>query len=362
MANERGDRKSRPSYELQAPPTLADRESFPEIHMVKNSYLRAVQRTAISAYLDIVALTGGKPEVEDLDKKENNRRVEIIDTNAESTYRREISKFLFRSHCIDAEGDKEAHPDKLGKAMPTTLGWYGTGDKMVASVSDVVEGTGFASHGRPNAISIIGATTDNGLTKIPENIKYFRKLFASPHFNNDISLRYPTYQNLQRVMRLAQIQAESITVAIMNRKCNETMIREAQEVGTNVVTFDKGDLAWGLKAMLSKPENPIIMMGRGGAPEGSIAAIGARALNAKCELRVMEDEDAQQDFTPIWKASEFVRGAREHSIVIFSTITDNTNFDVKGVEPYFDSEDFFVNSFVIDQNGAEPYRGLQKAA
>ena len=349
-------------YKARDPKTV-DSESYPRIDLVASCYSKATQLTAITTHLNIQHLTGGKIEDADLDSEEKVRRIGIIDPDAERTYTQSVSSFPFTSHCLDAEGTKEKYSE-VGEAMPVTLGLLGTGLCRVSSVADYVEGTGFSVHGRPNAISVVGISDYNGITKIPdimntegepEEASYFRKLFGPSEFKDDISLLNSPGQNIERIMKIAGIPASSIKVITMARNCNATIIREAQQIGAQVEQIKAGDLAWCLRAILSEPENPILMMGRGGAPEGSIAAVAARALNATGQLRVVIDNKRDiemQDDTPVWTADEFVPGAPEHSMTIFSAITANTHFDMRAVQkhaPY--SHSYYVDTMVIDSKG-----------
>ncbi len=340
-------------------PKTPDYESFPKIEIVVTQIIRATQAAAISAATNIATFTGDKPEVTDLEKAEKDRRTKIIDTDANSAFLAVLHKAPVQFHGIDAEGAKEAAPDKLGEAMPLAVGVFGNGDEKATFVVDVVEGTTAAAHGRANAISIVGVSTHGGITKIPalrdgRDATYFRKLFAPAAFKDDLSLEESAQANLRAIMRSAQIRAEAITVAVMKRTCNATIIREAQELGAKVQLVSAGDLAWCLRALASDPEHPIIMLGRGGAEEGSIAAVAARALGATGQLRVIEErEDIEVvDITPIWTADEFVPGVREHSMVIFSAITESTHFGLRAVNPHNEIPyHYIVESVIVSSTG-----------
>lgn len=163
-----------------------------------------------------------------------------------------------------------------------------------------------------------------------------------------------TRENLEAVIKTAQIPPENITVAVMKRNCNATIINQAQKIGAKVELVTAGDLSWCLRAISSDPKNPIIMLGRGGAQEGSIAAVAARALGATGQLRQMEEEkDIEvEDHGQIWTADEFVPGSPKHSAVVFSAITINDHFNMSAVEvnPRL-SDSYLVDTMVINSTG-----------
>ena len=131
---------------------------------------------------------------------------------------------------------------------------------------------------------------------------------------------------------------------------------------------------WCLEAVSSDnrdPKRPILMMGRGGAEEGSIAAVAAHAVGATGQLRLVYREDETADLEvvkrgQVWNADEFVTGKREHSMVIFSAITKNLPFDMPGV--YEDPQHpglYVVTSMIMDSEGIKfrtDWLPFQKAA
>lgn len=336
-----------------------DFELFPERKAVLAHLIRATGLAAVSAHRHIQIFTGGKPEKTDLPREEKDRRVIILDTGADTAFRLGLEEAPFQSYGVAAEGAKEAHPDKLGLAMPLAVGRFGTGLLRLAFAVDVVEGTTNAAHNRHNAVSIVGLSTHNGITPIPINPRtgkeanYVCKLFAPREFRDSLSLEIPTRNNLMAMMRVAQIRADAITVAVMDRKCNAGIISEARELGARVELISSGDLLWGLRAMIPEPEHPIIMLGRGGAPEGLITAIAARALGATGQLRVIEEEaDVLAEYTSrIWTPDMLIPGAPEHSMVIFAAITPNTHFDLPAVRPTGQPNQYEVANVVIDSEG-----------
>ncbi len=319
---------------------------------------KALQQAAISAHLNIQNFTNGKEEKEDLSYDEKKKRVKKIDTEADTAFRTTLSGSPIEFHGIDAEGGKEAHPDKLGEAMPLSVGVFGKGKIKATFVLDVVEGTTAAAHAKPNAISVVGVSTYKSITKIPDNpetaksYNYFRKLFAPPLFKQVISLKNTPLKNFQLIMKTAHISAKHITIVVMNRTCNEEIINHAKDLGTKLILIEAGDLLWCLKAMLSNPKHPTVMMGRGGAEEGSIAQVAAHALCATGQIQAMVEERnvISRDTTPIWNPEDYITGKRTDSSVIFTSITPTQQFNMRPIRKN-KSNIFTVHTAVIDSTG-----------
>lgn len=337
-------------------------ELYPERESVVAHSLRAVQAAAISAHNNIFVLVGSKPEQSNLLPEEKFRREQIIDNEATKFFILSLESSPFQFIGIDSEGAKEAQEGKAGIAMDLAIGTYGSGEKMVCFVVDVVEGTTAATHGRPNAWSIMAIAPVGGITPIPEDggkkINYFQKLFAPAAFEKFISIDRPTTDNLRSITRAAQIRPEDITVAIMDpktRPANVTMVEKAQKFGAKVETYSAGDFAWSLKAINSKPEKPIIVMGRGGAEEGSIAAVATRAIGATCQLRYISHADKASDLETlngdrkIWTAKDFVPAQPEHCLVLGSAITTNEHFQMQAAKRKAFTHS--VQTLVVDKNG-----------
>lgn len=332
-------------------------------NLVEKHITDALHAAAITASIHIENFTKGKIEKSDLPTDIKKARVKKIDTDADGAFQNILKQSPVEFHGIDAEGGKEAHPDKLGEAMPLSIGVFGKGDVKATFVLDVVEGTTAAAHNRPNAISIAGVSAHKSVKKIPINPKtnngynYFRKLFAPPAFKEYLSLEKSAIDNLHEVLKHAEIKSNQMTVVTMNRKSNEDIILAAQKIGTKLILLQAGDLAWCLKALLSNPEQPILMMGRGGAEEGSIAQIAAHALQGTGQLQaMMEERDIVSiDTTPIWTPTDFIKGDTKHSLVVFSSITKGEHFEMDPVTTFSEEKDsgYLVDTMVIDSKGAK---------
>ncbi|MEK7185837.1 MAG: fructose-bisphosphatase class II [Patescibacteria group bacterium] len=353
----RGDHSTR----LVRAPLNPEFDLFPDKDLVISHTVKTVNLAAVAAHIEIQDLTGGIPEAIDLPEEEKKRREKIIDKSAFRGFMLAVGKTPYRDDYEAGEGENEADPDKLGEAMPFPVGIHGSGLHIVSKVTDMVENTRRATHNRPDAVSVVGATTHHGLMEIPmvggtgKRVTYFRKLFAPEMFKDVLSLDKSTRENIETIIKVGQARAENIHLVVMDRKCNDQIIQEAQDLGVvNIERIESGDLLWGLRAMMSDPENPIVMMGRGGAPEGAITMIAARALGATGQVRAIEDKAdvVMIDKTPIWTPEQFVPGAPDQSMVIFSAITPNTHFGLDAVEPVGDRPNLYlVENVVIDSSG-----------
>lgn len=336
-------------------------ELYPDPELVYAHSLRAIQAAAISAIDNMYVLVGSEPEKADLPKEEKTRREIIMDNAATAAFIAYKEKAPFKFIGIDSEGAKEAQAHKAGVAMDLAIGVHGSGDKQVCEADDVIEGTKKLTHGWEGAWSIVAIAPVDGLMRIPEEngkkINYLQKLFAPKAFKNQISIEKSTISNLQSVARFAEIEPKDITVAIMDpetRPANVSFVENARIFGANIELISSGDFEWCLRAINSEKKKPIIVMGRGGAEEGSIAAVAARAKGATCQLRYVSHADKDIDLERynngiIWNVEEFVPSPPEYCVVFAASITGNPAFELKAIRRKPMS--YTIDTLVIDKNG-----------
>lgn len=356
--------QQRPSLEyfVRDPRELAP-EKYPGIEVVQLDFKRATGRTAIRAWLDIMGFTGGKEEEFDLPVEEKARRTLLLDNNAGATFTDTVSTFPYFVNILNAEGKKEKY-SYVGQATDTFTGMHGSGLLGVEIAVDYTEQSGNGVHGRKGTTSMVGITDPGGLTPIPdiyndkgelEEANYSMKLFAPKDLRSVLSVEKSAKENINDVKRYAGIPADRIQLAVMARKANASILKDAEDMGVDLKIIKSGDLEWCINANISSPENPIIMMGRGGAPEGQIAAIGARALGAVGDQRVYEanGKDIELEHkSPIWKAEDFVPGLPEHCVVVFSAVMPNSTFNMDPVIPHSQEKDkYVVSSRILSSKG-----------
>ncbi|MGE5041823.1 MAG: fructose-bisphosphatase class II [Candidatus Levyibacteriota bacterium] len=316
--------------------------TFPRTEVAISTCLKATVQGASAAAFHVEQFTGGNPEPAKLEESEKKRRVKILDKSSDAGFKDAWRDASVEVTMQDGEGIQEADPTKLGEAMPTAIGVHGSGEKKVVGVLDEVEATTKTSHGWNGGIAIVGITTYGGLTKLPADpdtgkpLQYLEKWFGPKEYRKVTDIRNPIRENITAIMKEGGIPAGNITIAMMERDCNSNGIQAARDMGVNVILTDSGDLEWGLTALGSDPEHPTFMAFRGGAPEGGIAMIAGRARDATAQIRVIRYGEKDLDIDRVkngnvWNAEEFVPGAREHSIVVLSSITPNDKFDLHPV-------------------------------
>jgi len=284
---------------------------------------------------------------------EKKDRIAIIDTAAAAVMEQELIIAPFSVSIVGSEGAKEQHPDKMGKAMPTVIGLRGNrGGGMVCMVNDVVEGTTAAALNIPGAISVVAVSRKDGLMPTPENTYYMDKLFAPPKAAGKVHIEAAPQDNIATVCDVYGIplsKADELTVVILNRPRNAHIIEAVQRFGARLKIIERGDLVPSLLAILP-PENHTkgvhMVMGIGGWEEGVIAAAAARSIDGVVEGRAWSEDAPNQ---PRLTLDTLVPGESEHTMAIYSMITDDPWFGIGGATPKNGA--MLVETVIINSSG-----------
>lgn len=301
----------------------------------------------------------------------------LIDRKAADTMAEALSKGSLLTVSVGSEGKKEVH--YAGEAAASIEGSFGNKKgTRVWAVSDVVEGTTPASRYQSGASSVIAVSEEGGIMRTPEeDAHYMVKLIAPPQAHEaEVSLKNPHEKNLGNLIDVLGIKPDELTQVTMNpgkpgREINIPFVDAARRLGVRVELIDVGDFMPGVKATLDPDRfggNPMIVVGRGGFEEGTMAAASARALGGFMEAQVFDKDPERMAKNPIWGLDQLVPATNNRVLVAATFITpDNQWFRAPGVrEIPFDTEGFELNgtrgletcTMVIDHLGLEFRRGI----
>lgn len=341
--------------------SLVDRsrqEQRPSPELVLNTLAAVTQKTAIHAYQVMIAETGGVPIIEDLPKETYKPRAKKIDNAASDTYNQGLRESGFTVHVIGDEGQKDIDH---GEEVVLGFGIYGDGPHHLWVVRDVVEGTKFVAHSRPNAVSITAVSDPGGLMETPirpddgKRVGHMRKLFVPRGVNpNSIWLDQPPEENVRAVARTFGRKPSDVLVVTMKRDCNAGIVNAVRTLGTEVLEIDEGDLAWCMRASLWTPdsgEKPIIYQSRGGWEEGVIAHVVAKLMGAPAQGRIVYEKSDIEivDKTPIFTEADAASGSPKDTFVTLTAITPNEHFNLRGISP--DSKAHRIHAMHVTHRG-----------
>ncbi|MBM3691462.1 MAG: class II fructose-bisphosphatase [Actinobacteria bacterium] len=180
---------------------------------------------------------------------------------------------------VIGEGEKDNAPwlyngEKVGN---------GSGPEVDVAV-DPIDGTSLTANGQLNAISVI-AIADRGSLYSPESIFYMDKIVVGPEAKDQIDINAPVIHNLTKVAKAKSKRLSDITVMVLNRNRNQTLIDDIRNAGSRIRLIQDGDVA--ASVMAARPNTGVdMLMGIGGTPEGVIAACAMKTLGGTMQGRL----------------------------------------------------------------------------
>jgi fructose-1,6-bisphosphatase II len=188
---------------------------------------------------------------------------------------------------VIGEGEKDRAPmlfngEEVGNGEPPAV------DVAV----DPLEGTRLTSVGQPNAISVI-ALAERGTMFFPGAAVYMDKIAAGAEIADVINIDASPQDNVRRVAEVKGGKPTDITVVVLDRERNQTLIEGLREVGAKVNLITDGDVAPAIAAA-RQGSTVDLMMGIGGTPEGVIAAAAVKCLGGAVQGRLWPRGDDER--------------------------------------------------------------------
>lgn len=157
---------------------------------------------------------------------------------------------------------------------------------------DPLEGTTLAAKAKPNALSVLAAAPRGGLLHAPDT--YMDKIAIGPGYPDGlIDLDASAADNVKALAGAKRVSVEQIGVCVLDRPRHAGIIEALRSVGARVYLIDDGDIAGVIKC--TKPETGIDMyVGRGGAPEGVLAAAALKCVGGQMQGRLVARNDEER--------------------------------------------------------------------
>ena len=166
----------------------------------------------------------------------------------------------------------------------------GAGGPEVDIAVDPVEGTNLVAKGQLGAIAVIAIAPKGCLLHAPD--MYMDKIAVGPRAKGCINIDDPVSVNLERVAKAMNRNVNDLTVVALDRPRHRKIIEEVRAAGARIRLISDGDV------------DPIVncgiegtgihmYIGRGGAPEGVLAAAGLKCLGGDMQARLVPENDEQ---------------------------------------------------------------------
>ncbi len=165
----------------------------------------------------------------------------------------------------------------------------GGGDEVDIAV-DPVEGTNLVAKGQPGAIAVIAIAPKGCLLHAPD--MYMDKIAVGPRAKGCIDIDAPVGENLKRVAKALERKVSDLTVVLLERERHYEIMDDIRRAGARIQLITDGDV------------NPIVnagiegtgvhmYIGKGGAPEGVLAAAALKCLGGDMQARLCPENDEQ---------------------------------------------------------------------
>lgn len=166
----------------------------------------------------------------------------------------------------------------------------GAGGPAVDIAVDPVEGTNLVAKGQPGAIAVIAIAPRGCLLHAPD--MYMDKIAVGPRAKGCIDINAPIKENLERVAKALDRKVSDLNVVLLDRERHYGIMDEIRSAGARIQLITDGDV------------NPIVnagiegtgvhmYIGRGGAPEGVLAAVAIKCLGGDMQAKLCPEDDAQ---------------------------------------------------------------------
>lgn len=230
-----------------------------------------------------------------------------------------LSTVDFAGTVVIGEGEKDEAPMLFNGEQ------VGNGNGPQCDVAvDPIDGTSVTAAGRSHAISVI-AVADRGSMYNPLDVFYMDKLVTPGVGRGVVSLAQSPAENIRELAKALGKPVGEITVAMIDRTRHHELMDAVRSAGARTRLFLDGDVAAGIHAVTGAG-NIDMLLGVGGAPEGTVTACAVKALGGYMEGR-MAPQDGVQLAAALAAGHDLDRIFTQDDLVT----SDNTYFVATGV-------------------------------
>ena len=210
-------------------------------------FLRVSSRAALSSYKYV----GKKNKI-------------AADKAAVDTMRSELNNIEMKGKIVIGEGELDKAPMLyIGEQLGSM-----NGPELDIAV-DPLEGTNFAAHNLPGALSVISVAERSNLFNAPET--YMDKISANINEKNVIDLDFSIKKNIFNLSEYKNTKPENLTVCLLERPRHKNIIDELKKLNVKLKLISDGDIS-GALLVTDKEYKVDLFLGIGGGPEGVLAA------------------------------------------------------------------------------------------
>ena len=212
---------------------------------------------------------------------------EGADQAAVTALREAFNKLEMDGTVVIGEGERDEAPMLyIGEKVGT-----GKGPKIDIAL-DPLEGTTLTAKAMSNALAVVAMAQGGTLLHSPD--VYMDKIACGPGYPEGvIDLDAPLEDNISALAKEKGAPTSEITLCILDRERHQPLIESARKMGSRVFLIPDGDVAGVFHT--TEPATGIdLYVGRGGAPEGVLAAAALRCVGGQMQGRLVFRNDDER--------------------------------------------------------------------
>ncbi len=213
---------------------------------------------------------------------------EAADQRAVDAMRERLARVDMRGTIVIAEGEKDEAPmlyfgEEIGNGL----------EPEVDVAVDPIDGTEFTANMLPGAISVV-ALAERG-SMYTTHVHYMEKLVVGRRARGVIDITMPVEWNLTRIAKAEGMHPRDLTVIILDRERNRSIIDQVREVGPRIALIQGGDVEAAIAASTEQMTGKHVLMGSGGVTEGVLAACAVKCLQGDMQARLYIRNDEERE-------------------------------------------------------------------
>ncbi len=291
------------------------------------------------------------------------------DQAATTAMRKTLNQLPIDGTIVIGEGERDQAPmlyigEKVGQGSnkltiknSPILGSYLEKSSSIDIAVDPLEGTGLCARGEPGALCVLALAPKGELLHAPD--VYMNKLACGQKAKGLLNLQNSPSKNIKILAEVLQKPIHQLKVAVLNRTRHESLIKEVQSTGAQLILFQDGDVTMALLTALPDFKDSIdLLLGSGGAPEGVLSAAGLKTLDGDFQGQLLwKNEEQKQrakkmglkNLDQIFQRDDLVQG---ESFFCATGVTQSPL--AQGVQ--LKNDQIFMETFVLNSRSNQKYQ------
>ena len=166
----------------------------------------------------------------------------------------------------------------------------GKGGIEVDIAVDPLEGTNLTAKNMNGAIAVMAIAEKGGLLHAPD--MYMDKIVVGPKAKGAIDINLSPEENMINVAKALGKDVSDLTIVLLERERHQYIVDAARKLGVSCKFISDGDVSPVIATSFGT-EGIDMMMGKGGAPEGVIAAAAIKCMGGDMQGRLAPETEEE---------------------------------------------------------------------